>query len=933
MDPRSIAERFNNRFIVDDLPNGDNSQVVINSNKLEALDLFQNDYVRLKGRFNRHTYAIVQADPEANPIRIRMNRVMRQNLSVNLGDLIILTPAPNLQYSSRIKIIPFMDDLEGLNILGYTVPDPAADPKDAKDSKEGKDKKAPPPPPPGPPPPNTFDLFDIAIAPYFKDKCRPVTQGDTFTVLTTALPVNREIEFKVVLTDPAPACIVMDGGEIFYKDTAIDRDEHEKENTKIGYSDLGGLGKELAMIREQVELPLRHPELFKAIGCKPPRGILLHGPPGCGKSTIGKAIANESGAFFFLLNGSEIMSSMAGESEKNLRKAFEICEQEALKAGEEEEVTVRNPAYNADDPAANDASVPPTIRKTIRREGCAILFIDEIDVLATNRKDTKGEVEKRIVSQLLTLMDGIKPRANVIVLGATNMPNSIDPALRRFGRFDREIVINVPDEAGRLEILAIHTRKLRLDPVSPVDLKAVAEKTHGFVGADLAQLCTEAAMVCVRESMETLLDTEGDDPLDAGVLNAIYVTNEHFDKALSTITPSTLRETIVEIPTTTWDDIGGLQNTKTELIELIQYPILYKDKFALAGIEPSRGALLFGPPGTGKSLLAKAIANECQCNYISIKGPEFLSKWVGESEQNLRNVFDKARQSAPCVLFFDEIESIATRRGSGSGGGSEVTDRMVNTFLTELDGVSKRKDVFMIAATNRPDTLDTALMRPGRLDSVIYIPLPDAEGRVAILRASLRKSNVDYGEVNLAQIAAVTEGYSGADLADICSRACKYGIKESVERFNSAMRALNGIKRERIKKWCAEHDVEYRTNAAFLNSLELPDEMVKEFEAQEEEISGKFNENIMVQGRHFEQAVRESRRSVPAEEVKRYESFRNQFSGGIGDAVPGSSLRNNSDSKVANFKFGHGRGVGRLGSARAAAAGPAAAKNDEDDMF
>lgn len=846
-----VKSAFKNRFLVDDFPGGDNSQVVMNPEAIEALELFQGDYVRLKGRFNRHTYAIVQSSPDCDPTRIRMNRVVRKNLGVNLSDVVVVRPCPDLPYSKRIKVLPFRQDLEGLRIAGYTAPDPSAQGegegraanggagRGAADNAVGGQDEGP-----------VYDLFDLCIVPYFKDKCRPVAPGDTFVVTTTDLPTNRDIEFKVVLTDPAEGCIVMDGGEIFYQGDAIDRDEWEKENTLVGYSDLGGLGREIAQIRELVELPLRHPELFKKLGMKPPRGILMHGPAGCGKTTIGKAIANESGAFFFLLNGSEVMSSMAGESEKNLRKAFEICEQEAEK------------------------------------QGAAILFIDEIDALATKREESKGEVEKRVVSQLLTLMDGIKPRANVIVIAATNRPNAIDPALRRFGRFDREIVINVPDERGRLEILNIHTRKLRLHP-DGVDLEKVAQQTHGFVGADLAQLCAEAGMTCIRESMELLLDMEADDPISEDILNQIYVTEAHFSEALSKISPSTLRDTIVEIPTTTWDDIGGLETTKRELVEMIQYPIIYKEKYEKLGIQPSHGALLWGPPGVGKSLLAKAIANECKCNYISIKGPELMSMWVGESEHNIRNIFDKARQAAPCVLFFDEIESITRTRGSGMGGGAEVNDRMLNQLLTEMDGVGARKDVFIIGATNRPDVIDSALMRPGRLDQLIYIPLPDEPARVAILQAHMRKSNVDYHEVSLEAIAAVTAGYSGADLAEICSRACKYSIRGGVESFNKKMKALNKMKRDLVAK-----------------GTEITPKMEEDLRAREERIDAEFS-SIRIRGVHFEQAVRESRKSVSDEEMRRFESFKRQYSGGVGDGISDGdeASRRNVNPAILGFRF------------------------------
>merc|ERR1712137_887840 len=386
---------------------------------------------------------------------------------------------------------------------------------------------------------------------------------------------------------------------------AIKREDVEDLLNEVGYDDIGGARKQMAQIREMVELPLRHPGLFKSIGVKPPRGILLFGPPGTGKTLIARAVANETGAFFFLINGPEIMSKMAGESESNLRKAFEEAEKNAP----------------------------------------AIIFIDEIDSIAPKREKTNGEVERRIVSQMLTLMDGLKQRASVVVIGCTNRPNAIDPALRRFGRFDREIDIGVPDENGRLEVFRIHTRNMKLD--EDVDPEAIARETHGFVGADIAALCTEAAMQCIREKMD-VIDIE-DETIDAEVLDAMAVNQEHFKFALGVANPSSLRETTVEVPNITWDDIGGLQSVKDELRELVQYPVEHPEKFEKFGMSPSKGVLFYGPPGCGKTLMAKAVANECQANFISVKGPELLTMWFGESEANVRDVFEKARQAAPCV--------------------------------------------------------------------------------------------------------------------------------------------------------------------------------------------------------------------------------------------------------------------------------------------
>merc|ERR1711988_177486 len=582
------------------------------------------------------------------------------------------------------------------------------------------------------------------------------------------------------------------GTTIHCEGEPVNREDEEKLDD-VGYDDIGGCKKAMAQIREMIELPLRHPTLFKTLGVKPPRGVLLFGPPGSGKTLIAKAVANETGAFFFLINGPEIMSKMAGESEGNLRKAFEEAEKNAP----------------------------------------AIIFIDEIDSIAPKRDKANGEVERRIVSQMLTLMDGLKQRANVVVIGATNRPNTIDPALRRFGRFDREIDIGVPDENGRLEIFRIHTRNMKL--ADDVDPEEVARETHGFVGADMAALCTEAAMQCIREKMD-LIDIE-DDTIDAEILNAMAVTQDHFKHALTQANPSSLRETVVEVPNITWDDIGGLVDVKRELRELVQYPVNYPEKFEKFGMSPSKGVLFYGPPGCGKTLLAKAVANECQANFISIKGPELLTMWFGESEANVREVFEKARQAAPCVLFFDELDSIAKSRGSSLGDGGGSGDRVMNQLLTEMDGMGAKKNVFIIGATNRPDIIDTALMRPGRLDQLIYIPMPDYASRLSILKAVLRKSPVS-DTVDLGHLARGTDKFTGADLTEICQRAAKFAIRQNIEQ---------DIKRIRAK-------------------AEMGDEM----EEEEEEEDGGMPEILP---RHFEEAVRNARRSVSDRDLAQYSSF------------------------------------------------------------
>merc|ERR1719464_502383 len=556
-------------------------------------------------------------------------------------------------------------------------------------------------------------------------------------------------------------CIVAPETLIHCDGDAIKREDEEAMD-EVGYDDIGGCGKALLMMREMIELPLRHPAIFRNLGVKPPRGVLLYGPPGTGKTLLAKAVANETGAFFFLINGPEIMSKMAGDSESNLRKAFEEAEKNAP----------------------------------------AIIFIDEIDSIAPKRDKTNGELERRIVSMLLTLMDGLKGRGQIVVIGATNRVNVIDPALRRFGRFDREIEMGVPDATGRLEIMHIHTKNMKLG--DDVDLEQVAEATHGFVGADLAQLCTEAALNCIREQLE-FIDIE-DEVIDAEILDAMSVQQFHFNDAMKIVSPSSLRETVVQPTNVKWEDIGGLEETKRKLIEMVVYPIEYPEVYAKFGQKPTRGALLWGPPGCGKTMLAKAIATECAANFISIKGPELLTMWFGESEANVRGVFDKARSASPCVLFFDELDAIARARGGGGGDAGGAGDRVMNQLLTEMDGINPTKQIFFIGATNRPDIIDPALKRPGRLDQTIFIDLPDFPARVSIIKATLRKSPINPS-VDFEYLAEQTHGYSGADLAGIGKVAAKIAIRMTINKQVEDMK-----KKEAARKRAEELGQEYESD-------------------------------------------------------------------------------------------------------------------------
>jgi transitional endoplasmic reticulum ATPase len=682
------SKKSANKLTCDDAPDSDSSTVRISADKMGELDIMEGDPVLLVGKRRHTTCCVAVAQDGLDNGKICMSKGVRKNLRVRLGDNVMVKAGTEVPNFAKIDIRPFDDTIEGL----------------------------------------TGNLVETYIIPYFKDAFRPLYKGDCFTVSGNF----RAVEFKVVATEPKEFGIVSPTTVIFSEGEAIKREEDEAAN-EIGYEDIGGCRKQMAQIREMIELPLRHPALFKTLGVKPPRGVLMYGPPGSGKTLIARAVANETGAFFFLINGPEIMSKMAGEAESNLRKAFDEAEKNAP----------------------------------------AIIFIDELDSIAPKRDKTNGEVERRIVSQMLTLMDGMKSRGQVIIIAATNRPNSIDGALRRFGRFDKEIDIGVPDEIGRIEILRIHTKNMKLD--EEVELLSIAKDTHGYVGADLAQLCSEAAMQCIREKMD-VIDLD-EDTIDAAILESLAVTQEHFKHAQGNTNPSSLRETVVEVPNVTWDDIGGLEEVKKHLNEMILYPVEHPEKFLKFGMKPSKGVLFYGPPGCGKTLLAKAVANECSANFISIKGPELLTMWFGESEGNVREVFDKARGAAPCVLFFDELDSIASARGGGGGDAGGAGDRVVNQLLTEMDGVGSKKNVFFVGATNRPDILDDALLRPGRLDQHIYIPLPDHASRYCIIKANLRKSPI-AADVDLNFIADLTNGFSGADLTEVSQRAAKAAIRE-----------------------------------------------------------------------------------------------------------------------------------------------------------
>ena len=515
-------------------------------------------------------------------------------------------------------------------------------------------------------------------------RTRPTSMGMGFDSIFSDLmdfSPMKEIKFAVVSTKPAGIVVVGPNTEVELHESPVDVSNIEGVTNlvDVSYEDIGGLKDEVKKVREMIEIPLKRPELFDKLGIAPPKGVLMHGPPGTGKTLLAKAVASESDAHFIAINGPEIMSKYVGGSEENLREYFEEAEENAP----------------------------------------SIIFIDELDAIAPKREDTQGETERRTVAQLLTLMDGLKSRGQVVVIGATNRPDSLDQALRRPGRFDREIEIGVPDSEEREEILEIHTRNMPL--AEDVDLHKLASTTHGFVGADLESLCKEAAMRVVRRIIPEI---KNDEEIPEEVLKKIVVTNDDFKSALKEIQPSALREVLVQVPNVKWDDVGGLDDVKQELKEAVEWPLKHPEKFEKFGVRPPKGTLLYGVPGTGKTLLAKAVASESEANFISIKGPELLSKWVGESEQGVREVFRKAKQTAPTVIFFDEIDSIASTR-SANDSDSGVTKRVVNQLLTEMDGLEELEDVAIIAATNRPDILDAGLMRPGRFDRHIKVDLPN----------------------------------------------------------------------------------------------------------------------------------------------------------------------------------------------------------------
>jgi transitional endoplasmic reticulum ATPase len=656
--------------------------VRLNSSIMEKLKLDAGDVVEISG--TRTVPAVVwrgRYEDEGLDI-VRMDSVLRRNAGVSLGD----TAAVKKSDPQEAKMLHLAPAEQQIKIRGD-------------------------------------------ISSYFREKLqgKPIIRNNVvlFELFSNAFP------FVVTKTDPGGVVMVSDQTQISVSEKPV-RISELARIPEVTYEDIGGLQEETRKIREMIEIPMKHPEVFDKLGITPPKGVLLYGPPGCGKTLLAKALANEINAYFAVINGPEIMSKYYGQSEENLRKVFEEAEKNAP----------------------------------------SLIFIDEVDAIAPKRENVTGEVERRVVSQLLTLMDGLQARGKVVVIAATNIPNAIDPALRRPGRFDREIEIGVPDIEGRKEILLIHTRGMSL--TEDVNLDRIASMTHGYVGADIAALTKEAAMKTMRRVIPQVHGEEVE--ISQDILNQLEVTNEDFMQAFHEIEPSGMREAFVEVPNVTWEDIGGLESVKEELKEAVELPLKNPGIFKRVGIEAPKGILLHGPPGCGKTLLAKGVATESEANFIAIRGPELLSKWVGESEEGVRRVFRRARQVAPCIIFFDEIDALAGTRGHEVG--TKATERVLNQLLTELDGIEKLEQVTVIAATNRPDLLDTALLRPGRFDSLIEIPMPDKEARVKIFEVHTR--DMPLKDVSLQNLAERTENFSGADIAALCREAGMFAIRENV---------------------------------------------------------------------------------------------------------------------------------------------------------
>ncbi|MFH0831343.1 MAG: CDC48 family AAA ATPase [archaeon] len=848
----------------------------IDSETMKSLGVNRGDVVIIKGK--RDTVAIIdRAYPaDVGESIIRIDGIIRHNAKTSIGEIVFVTKA-EVKEAKKVMIAPAQKGLQvhadsetfRRGLLGRAVL--KGDIVVLGGAQRRRDLM------------DDFGLFEIF--------------GEAFGGM--GLPTFTSTRFMIVSTQPIHACIITESTEVTVNPKAVEL--LEEKIPDVTYEDIGGLDEEIRKIREMVELPLKHPELFTRLGIEPPKGVLLHGPPGTGKTLLAKAVANESGANFILLNGPECMSKFYGESEKKIRDIFEEAEKSAP----------------------------------------AIIFIDEIDAIAPKREESYGEVERRVVSQILTMMDGLKSRGKVIVIGATNLPNLLDPALRRPGRFDREVVINVPSKQGRLSILKIHTRNMPIKPelkrdyveskikeiesklnrdtlektkkqaASNLDddkkllaeltqlekklsdnedknhetlsenykkyesiflegmLSELAAVTHGFVGADLASLCKEAAMNIIRKVLPDL-GLKEDEEITQEVLQKLIVTKQDFYDALKSVRPSAMREVLVEKPNVKWNDVGGLEHVQQELKEAVDWPLKYPDSFKRVGIKPPRGILLYGPPGTGKTLLAKAVANESEANFIQIKGPSLLSMWVGESEKGVRKIFERARQVSPCIIFFDEIDSLASRRGYDSG--TKATERVLNQMLAEMDGLEELRDVTVIGATNRPDMLDPALLRPGRFDRIISVGIPNKHGRFNILKIHTKNMPI---------------GISNEELKELDKKFKQDKLESNIDTLKK-MASDESIKQSDLEKSDKGKD-----NKINFKDLSLKDKLLYSLAEKMEGYTGADIESVVkeagmlalrddikakeVNKKHFDDAMKKVMPSVKQEDIKKYKEIEDTY--------------------------------------------------------
>jgi len=686
----------------------------IDSRNMSSLGIREGDVVEIEGSKKTAAIAVGAYPADVGLNVIRIDGITRKNAGIGVGESVKVLKA-EVKDATKIVIAPADGPIQG-----FSQSDPTILQRNLFMRPVNKGDVLMP--------------FPIArkrdTDPFFEDIMRNFGIRVEGMSEYSFMPVGSEARLMVLSTSPEGIVRITENTKIELREEPV-----VIGPTAITYEDIGGLEDAIEKIREMVELPLRHPELFEKVGIEPPKGVLLYGPPGTGKTLLAKAVANESGANFTSINGPEIMDKFYGQSEANLRSKFEDAEKNAP----------------------------------------SIIFIDEIDSIAPKREEVSGEVERRVVSQILTLMDGLNARGKVIVIAATNRPNALDPALRRPGRFDREIEIGVPDQKGRREILEIHTRNMPMD--KSVNLKKLSSITYGFIGADLAALCKEAAMSALRRHLPQI-SWKKEHVLSKDVIDKIVITEEDFINAMRMVEPSAMREVMIEIPKVTWKDVGGLEEVKSRLKEMVEWPLKYPKSFENIGIKPPRGILLYGPPGTGKTMLAKAVANESGANFISVKGPEIMNKWVGESEKKVREIFKRAKQVAPSIIFFDEVDSLAPLRGLEMG--SRVTENIVSQILTEMSGLEDLHDVVVIAATNRPDMMDPALLRPGRFDRQILVTPPDKETRRRILEIHTRGMSIEK-DVNIKDLVRDSEGYTGADIEALVREAGMNALRRDMK--------------------------------------------------------------------------------------------------------------------------------------------------------